>query len=249
MKNLMVKNSFFNNLKKLNVTSLNIESDLFIYNNDYLIKKYLDDDQELLAEKEYKVSSLMEKNIDGTIPVIAKIICDDAFCGYLMPYIKNSCELNQVVKNNLSKNELIKIMISISDCLENMHLNNIVYGDISGSNIIVDEYLTPYFVDMDGAVINDFGYSNIPKLLFNNKFIDDFTPSKELDIFLINILFVNILSGKNVSIMEKEELLEVVDKLDIGDELKNYFSLIPNGIQSEYPKKYLSNEIKSIIRN
>lgn len=38
-------------LKKLNVKSINIESDLYVYEDIYLIKKFLDDDEEFLKEK------------------------------------------------------------------------------------------------------------------------------------------------------------------------------------------------------
>ncbi len=56
-------------LKKLNVKSINIESDLYIYEDIYLIKKFLDDDEEFLKEKKLKVDRLVQKKIAGTVPV------------------------------------------------------------------------------------------------------------------------------------------------------------------------------------
>lgn len=59
------------------------------------------------------------------------------------------------------------------------------------------------------------------------------TPRKELDIFLLNILFVNILSKQNVSRMSKDEVLNVINNLDVSDNLKEYFSLITNGVYND----------------
>lgn len=56
-------------LKKLNVKSINIESDLYVYEDIYLIKKFLDDDEEFLKEKKLKVDRLGQKKIAGTVPV------------------------------------------------------------------------------------------------------------------------------------------------------------------------------------
>ena len=56
-------------LKKLNVKSINIESDLYVYEDIYLIKKFLDDDEEFLKEKKLKVDRLVQKKIAGTVPV------------------------------------------------------------------------------------------------------------------------------------------------------------------------------------
>lgn len=53
-------------LKKLNVKSINIESDLYVYEDIYLIKKFLDDDEEFLKEKKLKVDRLVQKKIAGT---------------------------------------------------------------------------------------------------------------------------------------------------------------------------------------
>lgn len=56
-------------LKKLNVKSINIESDLYVYEDIYLIKKFVDDDEEFLKEKKLKVDRLVQKKIAGTVPV------------------------------------------------------------------------------------------------------------------------------------------------------------------------------------
>ncbi|MDD2435918.1 MAG: hypothetical protein PHI05_02540 [Bacilli bacterium] len=245
MKALNIDQKVIANLKKLNVKSLNIESDLYILAKKYLIKVFIDDDQDFLIEKEKKVSALSKKNVAGTIPVFSSINIDNKFGGYVMPYIENSIELGEIVNTNISKEQLIKVLIRISETLENMHKENIIYGDIGESNIIVDEKLNPYFVDMDGAIVDGIGRSNVPKLFFGNKFVKDDTPSKELDIYLLNILFINLLSKQNVSKMDFEELFKVIDNLDISDGLKQYFSLIPNGIQSNYVTDLLKKEISN----
>jgi hypothetical protein len=64
------------------------------------------------------------------------------------------------------------------------------------------------------------------------------TPRKELDIFLLNILFVNILSKQNVSRMSKDEVLNVINNLDVSDNLKEYFSLITNGVYNDTQQLY-----------
>lgn len=69
------------------------------------------------------------------------------------------------------------------------------------------------------------------------------TPRKELDIFLLNILFVNILSKQNVSRMSKDEVLNVINNLDVSDNLKEYFSLITNGVYNDYATTLLKTEI------
>ncbi len=243
MSEIKVSKKVMSKLKKLNVKSLNIESDLYILANKYLIKNFIEDDKEYLEEKEKKVEALMKKKINGTIPVFSKIIIDNQFAGYVMPYIKKSVELQEIINKNISKENLFDIMISLSENLEEMHKQGIIYGDISDSNIIVDEKLNPYYADMDGTIVDGIGHSNIPKLLFDNKFINDMTPTKELDVFLLNLLFVNLLSKQNVSRMTKEELLNVVNNLDTSDDLKEYFSLIPNGVYHTYATKLLKKEM------
>ncbi|MDD2181297.1 MAG: hypothetical protein PHW32_02895 [Bacilli bacterium] len=245
MNKVKLSSKMFSQLKKLNVKSLNIESDLYIVENDYLIKQFIDDDVDFLKEKEQKIELLMNKEIEGTIPVLSKVITDGKFSGYIMPYIKNSVELKEINNNYINKENLINIMIKLSKTLEEMHKNRIIYGDISDSNIIINDKLTPYYADMDGAIIEGIGQSNIPKLLFGNKFIDDMTPTMELDIFLLNVLFVNLLSKQNVSQMSKEELLNVINKLDVTNDLKEYFSLIPNGIYNNYATNLLKNELNN----
>lgn len=69
------------------------------------------------------------------------------------------------------------------------------------------------------------------------------TPRKELDIFLLNILFVNILSKQNVSRMSKDEVLNVINNLDVSDNIKEYFSLITNGVYNDYATTLLKTEI------
>ena len=139
MSEIKVSKKVMSKLKKLNVKSLNIESDLYILANKYLIKNFIEDDKEYLEEKEKKVEALMKKKINGTIPTFSKIIIDNQFSGYVMPYIKNTVELKEIISKNISKENLFNIMISLSENLEEMHKQGIIYGDISDSNIIIDE--------------------------------------------------------------------------------------------------------------
>ncbi len=133
-------------------------------------------------------------------------------------------------------------MIKLSQALEDMHKQDIIYGDISASNIIVDMHLNPYFVDMDGAIVEGIGNSNFTELLYGNKFVTDITARKELDIFLLNILFVNLLSKQNVARMTAEEFFKVLNNLEISENLKKYFGLIINGYCEKYATKFLIEE-------
>ncbi len=243
MKKLKINDNILSKLPKLNVNSINIESDLYIVENKYLLKKFIETDVDFLQEKEQKIKYLADNIIEGTVPVLSYVISNNQFIGYLMPYIKDSVELKEIEKLNIDQDSLIEIMYQLSQTLEQMHQKNIIYGDISESNIIVDKTLNPYFVDMDGALVNNIGISNIPKLLFDNKFIEDFTPSIELDITLLNMLFVNILSKQKASVLNRDEFISVVNNLEINQNLKQYFKQIPNGLQSEYATKYLGQQL------
>ncbi len=237
-------------LPKLKVKSINIESDLYILKDKYLLKKFINDDQKLLKEKERKINYLIKNQIEGTIPILKKVTIDNKFRGFFMPYIKNGIELKEINKLKLNKEEIFKIFIKISKTLELLHQNNIIYGDISESNILIDSKLNPYFIDMDGALVNGIGQCNIPKILFNNNFIEKFNPSKNQDITILNMLFINILSNKKASQLTKKEYLKLIDQMDFNFQTKNYFKQIIKGEQKEYATKYLQMEIqrKEVIK-
>lgn len=237
-------------LPKLKVKSINIESDLYILKDKYLLKKFIDDDQELLKEKEKKINYLIKNQIEGTVPILKKVAINNKFIGFFMPYIKNGIELKEINKLNLNKEEIFKIFLKISKTLELLHQNNIIYGDISESNILIDSNLNPYFIDMDGALVNGIGQCNIPKILFNNNFIEKFIPSKSQDITILNMLFINILSNKKASQLTKKEYLKLIDQMNLNLKIKNYFKQIVKGEQKEYATKYLQMEIqrKEVIK-
>ncbi len=244
MKKINITEDNFSKLKKLNVKSLNIESDLYILDNKYLIKKFIYDDVDYLKEKEHKIDHLLNQNMTGVIPVLSKITIDNKFVGYIMPFINNSMELKELNNMDINYEQLIEIMYKLSKSLEIMHNNNIIYGDISDSNIILNTALEPYFIDIDGALVNGIGQSNIPKLLYDNKFVDSTNPTIGLDILLLNILFVNMLCKEDVSKMTKDEIKDVINDLNISNNLKKYFSDIPNGLYKQYATKHLEKELK-----
>lgn len=238
MKTIEINDNVLSKLTKLNVNSVNIESDLYIIDDKYLFKRFLDDDSDFLKEKLKKLKYLTNITIEGTTKPVSIVNNNDQFIGYIMPYIKESVELKDIRSLNITQEQIFEIFSKLSSTLEQMHKNNIIYGDIGESNIIVDNNLNPYFVDMDGALVNNIGRSNIPKILFNNKFIDDFKPSFELDITLLNMVFVNILSNKKSSVLNENEFIKTVNELQIDDDLKRYFCQIPNRLQKEYATNY-----------
>lgn len=88
VKEIRINTKFISTLPKLNVKSMHISSDLYILANDYLIKKYIIDDEDYLKEQEQKIEVLMNKKIKHTISALAKVYIDDKFQGLFSLILK-----------------------------------------------------------------------------------------------------------------------------------------------------------------
>jgi serine/threonine protein kinase len=75
--------------------------------------------------------------------------------GYTMKSIYNTVQLSRVItadyqkNNNINHDDLVSIMIQIKDILTDIHKHNCLVVDINDANILIDNDLKVYFIDVD----------------------------------------------------------------------------------------------------
>jgi hypothetical protein len=88
---------------------------------------------------------------------------DDVFVGYLMPrahgQIMRSVTNPEKILNafpNWTRQDLAKLALKVCEVVEYVHGNNILVGDLSDTNIMVDELGQPWFIDTDSYQLGSF---------------------------------------------------------------------------------------------
>ena len=82
--------------------------------------------------------------------------------GYTMKPIYNTVQLSRVVttdyqkKNNISHDKLIDIIKQIQNTIHSIHEEGCLIVDINDSNILIDENLKVYFIDVDSYQTNNY---------------------------------------------------------------------------------------------
>ncbi len=73
----------------------------------------------------------------------------------------------EVNKLNLSRDDIIDILITVGEGIEKLHSQNIFIGDLNGRNILFDSKKNVYFLDLDGMGIDD-----ISPMFYTDGYID-----------------------------------------------------------------------------
>ncbi len=85
------------------------------------------------------------------------------FVGYLMPRARGQIMRNVTnpekiltVFPNWKRQDLAKLALKVCEVVEYLHKNNILVGDLSDTNIMVDEMGRPWFIDTDSYQLGSF---------------------------------------------------------------------------------------------
>lgn len=217
----------FKNMEKIECGS-NVESTLF---HDGLkaykiYKRYINID---LKEREEKLSILTEE------PLISSVIVPDEkiinllgrFRGHTMKYIPNSTPMFDFFTKTDMLDDFFSVIDSISKDMRKIHDDprKIVIGDCHFYNIILDENMNHYFVDIDSCGIDNIPSSRVTQelatYLRNNNQEKIATANTDRISLIFSVLYVLLNKAfENISIREYEEKAEILPFLK---QIKPYF--------------------------
>lgn len=134
-----------------------------------------------IAAKERKVDLLLKKSLPAEVIGPTEKVVDNKghFIGFVMNKIdgvdfKNLYTKKFIKSNNITLKDILKMLIDIKDIMERLHAENIFIGDLNDQNILFDNRLNVYFIDVDSYTV-DSEYCTVamdlfkdPKLVGNN---------------------------------------------------------------------------------
>ena len=144
------------------------EGKIYRYNNNSLIKIFKDTTNK--PEKIRKIKQLITMTFPPSIIAPLELVSNQQqqLSGYVMKYIQGHelrrlCVRKFVVTNNITKKDILRMLIDIQDTLKALHAQKIYIGDLNDMNLLFDSKLQVYFIDVDswtfssyqGTVIND----------------------------------------------------------------------------------------------
>jgi serine/threonine protein kinase len=179
------------------------EGVLFNYKQYYLIKVFKDIIDEDKLTKEKKIDILIKHKENGYLPdgVICptdKVNINGCFQGYMMKKVNNSKQLNEIDKISFIKK--LKILSSLGKTVKKLHELDIVIGDLTPKNILVDNNYQQYIIDSDSWGVNNmtpdsYTYKFLDPIIINNKEIfKQKLLSKESDLYAYTLIAYMILT-------------------------------------------------------
>lgn len=137
------------NIKQSKIKYFGYESNIYEFDENFLMKIFKDDNQELLNNKLKKILLLSELDLDLT--PLKLVFIDGCFKGYIYEELKGYYPIDGLVQK---KKEKEKILLEIKEKLHQLHQLGIIYGDLhqqnilyNGSNIVI--------CDLDNVSINN----------------------------------------------------------------------------------------------
>lgn len=217
------------NFNKLNILNCNdaTEGDLY-YDKEVLYKMFINS-----INVQRKKRKLMALNDGFLIPnvVIPDTLLIDNYrtvgCG--MPYIDNSISFRKYRNSN----SFIMLLYLISLSLKNIHNDprNILIGDLHFNNIIIDQNLNHYFIDMDSCMIDGIRSDRIPHLLtfyvnFRNNF--KFDISRETDRLCMYLATIEAIFGYDIDGLSMYEYDEKAEQIYTLKNMRKFILQIKN---------------------
>lgn len=170
MKKIKITREYLNKLKRLNAR-IHAEANLY-YKNNTLYKIFYKNTPKIdLKRKEKKIEIISTLEYREMVCPIEKLVSYDRekkyFMGYTMEYIKNSMTLYEKI-SSLNPKMYLKLISEISKFIKRVHTNNdeIVFCDLSFHNILIDDELKYYLIDLDNIKINGYDEEKISSLAY-----------------------------------------------------------------------------------
>lgn len=109
-------------------------------------------DKIMMSDQKFeKIKILYELQLENSVQPLSTLTMNDRLIGYEMTYDKNDISLASV---KTSRYELIHFLMKSSEVLQYYNRNNIVYGDVSSNNLLINRATGMVkFCDMDNIWI------------------------------------------------------------------------------------------------
>lgn len=142
--------------------------------------------------------------------------------GMVMKYIPNTITFREYLKNyNILLDEMIDVMITLSDNLKIINSENIHFSDLHHNNILITKEKIPLYIDFDDAVVKEYGSTHISAIAYNihevanksSQYEDDLIKYGNLDQESLFIMFFNYLLGISLEKKNKLEFYGIIKKL------------------------------------
>ena len=199
----------------------------------YAFKKFNNPEEMINKDFIYKTEKLSDFFLKKSVLPKAWVCEDDMYSGYLMEMVdgEDYIFLTDYEKRvSALKNAKVAIM--------ELHSNGIIHTDIHGSNILVLEDGSSMLIDFD-----NFSYKEIKPLVekysdYAYQFVSSFGLSKDLDIYLFNLLTFSSLNkvslkssqificGGSYGVFDSKESRQICDSLMLDSKVFNNQYLI-----------------------
>ncbi len=213
-------------LELLSFIPNHVESDIYLY-KEFIIKKYIWDDSIKFERliRENKIERLADINVQGLILPKYKLEVDGIFEGCVSTYIKEGINFSNMKNVRLKKK--IELYKRASMIMKEAHDNGIILCDVNPNNILYDDKLNVYYCDVDSSKIDNIHCIVLnARLFYNPNLPDNIQYTKATDIFLLNNMFLDMITNKRVGLLKYNKFVEQVDKLGWNNELDYYFKNI-----------------------
>ncbi len=237
MKVLRLEDINFKELTLLTNVSYS-ESALFVC-GDFLYKLYNDIG---CFNREQKLELLFLKNglANVVIPTHKIIDKNSILVGCVMPYIRGANPLFDINDTKLPFEMYLEIIKNISETLKQIHNNQIILGDFSFDNIIIDACSNHYFVDVDCCSIGGFNFSSISTLL-SNFFYNmclDYSPkyiNTNTDRLAFLLSFWYKIFEMEIYFVSNKLYAEKAEQIKVLNDIKIFFEMLVNNKYESIP--------------
>lgn len=181
MENIYLSSKDFNPNSKI---YYGYESNIYEFENDYLLKIFRKNDEKILQNKYDKLLLLSQFDLD-LVP-LKLVYIDGIFKGYIYKNSKDFYPINGLVEKRKEKE---KILLKLKEKIEQLHNYGIIYGDLHQQNILYNG-TDIILCDLDNVSINgyDFDTKNNHMIHYLNRINEIDT---KLDNFIFNILTIS----------------------------------------------------------
>lgn len=171
-------------------TFFGYESNVFLCDDDNLIKIFKTNNSEVLNNKYKKLEILSHLSTNDVLPN-ALIYIDGIFKGYKSVYRKNFYPINGFEQNRKIKFKILK------DILEKMnyyHSLNIYLGDIHQNNVLFNKETKEVILcDLDNFSINNLDFDKTNN--YQNLYLQSSTSKEYMDLFIFNLLTISYIQN------------------------------------------------------
>ena len=263
MKKIYLTNSELETLKKYKLSIKHIESDLFLFEDDKLLKLFKSTNKEFIMNKLYILNRLfyIKKHIDIKSIIMPEelVKIDDISFGYTMKFINSIDGYTYLSNNKISISDKINFLKGIHYIINEIEDNpllksmNFHLGDIHESNFIYNKNKKIVnAVDVDSIYFDGVNTPNSKYLLFNDKLWDfeekypmdnedRHIPNKNTTIISFIYMLLNFITEEYSPNFNKKKFCETLNILyhvgfdkELCDSIYNIYSSDDNYFYSEY---------------